>query len=302
MHNENYSRLLWATLILALLILFAFQIYINREPTRIQTVRAVDKAANVTAGELLYQQNCASCHGEEGQGEDAPALNNLALLKNTSDETLFDLASNGIPGTEMPAWNQNRGGPFTSEEIRQIVAFIRSWEPTAPDLGPRRMQVDAKRGARIFGATCAFCHGSEGQGGSAPAINDPARLQMFDDQWYAETIAKGRPTQGMPVWGTVLSPQQIGDVVALISAWRQGEQILVGDVGSLLKDATHALEHNELGEAAELLQEAANSAEHEQAEVIEKALAALNAGNTKEATTLVEQAQSMTKEMPATTP
>jgi hypothetical protein len=197
----------------------------------------------------------------------------------------------------MPAWSQAHGGPFTDEEIRQMVAFIRSWEPTAPDLGQQRMRVDAQRGAQIFAGTCAICHGPNGQGGTAPALNDPVKLQQFDDAWYAETIARGRPAQGMPVWGTVLSPQQIGDLVALLGAWRRGEQIVVGDVAGLLKDALHALEHNEISEAAELLEQAADVAEHEQAEGIEQALAALDAGNIEQATALIEQTQGMMKEM-----
>ena len=291
MQRENYSRLLGAILGLALLILVAFQLYINREPARIETVRAADMSAAVAAGEELFQANCASCHGDQGEGVDAPALNNLAILRDTPDETFFDLIANGVPGTEMPAWHQTRGGPFTDEEIKQMVAYIRSWEAAAPDLGEQRMQVDAKRGARIYAATCVVCHGENGQGGTAPTLNDPAKLKQFDNDWYAETIAKGRPAQGMPVWGSVLSPQQIGDLVALIDAWRQGEEIIIGDVDSLLKDAAHALEHGETTEAAELLEQAANSAGHEQAAVIKEAIAALEAGNANEAAPPFEQAQ-----------
>lgn len=293
MRQENYTRLIWAVLALSVLILVAFQLYINREPTRIQTVRAADQATEIAAGEELYQKNCASCHGDQGEGVDAPALNNLAVLRDTPDETLFDLTVNGVPGTEMPAWGQARGGPFTDEEIKQMVAYIRSWEPTAPDLGEQRMRVDAQRGAQIFAATCVVCHGENGQGGTASAINDPAKLQQFDNEWYAETIAKGRPAQGMPVWGTVLSPQQIGDLVALIDVWRQGGEIIIGDVDGLLQDAIHALEHNETVEAIELLEQATGSAGHDQADIIEEAIAALDAGNTQEALTIIEQAQAM---------
>lgn len=293
MREENYTRLIWAVLALSVLILVAFQLYINREPARIQMVRAADRSIAIAAGEELYQANCASCHGDQGEGVDAPALNNLAVLRDTPDETLFDLTVNGVPGTEMPAWGQARGGPFTDEEIKQMVAFIRSWEATAPDLGQQRMRVDAQRGAKIYAATCVVCHGDNGQGGTAPALNDPAKLQQFDNAWYAETIAAGRPAQGMPVWGTVLSPQQIGDLTALIDAWRQGEEIVLGDVGSLLKDAMHALEHGKIAEATELLEQAANSAEHEQADVIEEAIAALDAGNTREAEALIKQSEGM---------
>jgi tetratricopeptide (TPR) repeat protein len=161
------------------------------------------------------------------------------------------------------------------------------------------MQPDARRGARIYAAVCVVCHGENGQGGTAPALNDPTRLEQFDGAWYAEAIASGRLEQGMPVWRGVLSPQQIGDLVALLDAWRRGEEITFGDVASLLRDAAHAVEHGELDEAVELLEQAADSAEHERAEVIERALNALRAGNIQEATNLIEQAQGMEEGMPA---
>ncbi|MCO6452629.1 MAG: hypothetical protein J5I90_17745, partial [Caldilineales bacterium] len=134
--------------------------------------------------------------------------------------------------------------------------------------------------------------------GTAPTLNVPERLQQFDNAWYGETIAQGRPTKGMPVWGSVLSPQQIGDVVALIEAWRNGEQVVVGDLASLLRDAAHALEHGETGEAQELLEQAVDAAEHEQAEIIEEALAALANGDVQEATHLIEQVRGVSDEMP----
>lgn len=300
--KENYSRLLWTTFALALLILVAFQLYTFQEPGRIQAVRAADKTAAIAAGQELFQENCASCHGEEGLGEDAPALNNLAILKDTPDTVFFDLIINGVPGTEMPAWGQTRGGPFTDEQTGKIVAFIRSWEATAPDLGQQRMQVDAKRGAAIFAGTCVICHGADGKGGAAPALNVPDRLQQFDNNWYAQTIAKGRPSQGMPVWGSVLSPQQIGDVVALIDVWRRGEAVVIGDATSLLKNAAHALEHGETDEARGFLEQAIDVAEHEQADLIKEAVAALDAGKMAEATSLVEQAQGMGAETPGGAP
>ena len=33
----------------------------------------------------------------------------------------------------MPAWRNEIGGPLTDEQIAAVVAYMRSWEPTAPD-------------------------------------------------------------------------------------------------------------------------------------------------------------------------
>jgi mono/diheme cytochrome c family protein len=40
----------------------------------------------------------------------------------------------GISGTEMPAWGLDEGGTLTMEQIRQITAYLRSLEPTAPSV------------------------------------------------------------------------------------------------------------------------------------------------------------------------
>lgn len=223
---ENFTPFLTTGLGLTLAILVTFQLYIQREPGRIEADMARDQAQEVAAGKELFASNCRPCHGENGEGLIGPALNSQTLLKTTPDEVLFSLIRTGVPGSTMPAWAQAFGGPFTDQEVNQLVAFIRSWEPTAPLVEAPQVAPDPARGALIFSNTCFVCHGANGEGTErAPAINDPQRLQQFDDTWYRDTITKGRPARGMPTWGTVLSPQQIEDLVALIAAWRQGQVV-----------------------------------------------------------------------------
>lgn len=222
--RENYTRLVIVGLLLSLAILGVFQVYLLRETARIETVEAADLAAAREAGRLIYAENCADCHGEAGEGNSGPALNSKELLQHTSDEALYNLTRTGIPGSRMPAWGQTFGGPFTDVELKDLVAFMRAWELTAPEIADDASTPDPIRGATIFATTCAICHGQDGLGTEQiRALNDPKRLQDFDDGWYRSTIAFGRPARGMPTWGTVLSPQQINDVVALIALWREGE-------------------------------------------------------------------------------
>ncbi len=224
--QENYTSFLAVGFGLTLAILIVFQIYIFREPARIQVDQAADRRAAELAGHDLYAENCATCHGENGEGATGPAFNSRELLKTTSDETLFNLTRTGIPGTTMPAWGQSFGGPFTDQEISQMVAFIRVWEPTAPELTPVEIVPDPIQGAGIYARTCFVCHGENGLGTEdGPPLNDLARLEKFDNAWYRNTIAQGRPAKGMPTWGTVLSPAQINDLVALMAVWREGESV-----------------------------------------------------------------------------
>ena len=78
----------------------------------------------------------------------------------------------------MPAWGQAFGGPFTDEQVNQLVAFIRAWEADrAGDHAQPWLKPDPVRGATIFADTCFICHGENGQGTDrAPKLNDPATL------------------------------------------------------------------------------------------------------------------------------
>ena len=225
--RESHTPFVTAGLALTLAFLVVFQVYLFREPSRIQAVEAADRLASETAGGRLYADNCAACHGTDGEGNLGPALNSRGLLQLAADEALFSLIRTGVPGTAMPAWGQAFGGLFTDEQAMQLVAFIRAWEATAPEITPSVVKPDPVRGATIFAETCFICHGENGQGTErAPKLNDPATLRDFDNTWYRNTIAHGRPAKGMPTWGTVLSPQQIDDVVALIAAWREGQTVM----------------------------------------------------------------------------
>ena len=226
--QENYSPFFLVGLGLTLALVAVLQLYLLREPARIEATRAAERAEAEEAGRKLYADNCTACHGQTGEGKAGvgPAFNDRELLKTTSDETLFSLTNTGVPGTLMPAWGQTHGGPFTDEEVLHLVAFMRAWEPTAPEIVQADLTPDPVRGATIFANTCFICHGENGQGTErGPLLNDPARLDDFEAHWYRNTVAYGRPAKGMPSWGGVLTTRQIDDVVALLMAWRDGQAV-----------------------------------------------------------------------------
>src|SRR3990172_1353203 len=292
--RENYTPFVAVAFGLTLSILGLFQIYILRESDRIAADEARDRSLAVSAGQELFVQNCASCHGEQGEGVDAPALNDKTFLAETHDDVMFNLITSGVPGTEMPAWGQAHGGPFTDQQVRELVAFIRNWEPTAPDRRAEAAAGDPANGLAIFSSTCFICHGRSGQGADrAPALNDPIKLAQFDDEWYADTVANGRPTKGMPTWGTVLSPDQIRDLVALLRAWQRGETVSLPGPEVHLHEAAHALEHREVEDAEHHLEEAAKAASGEQLDAINAALAALKEGDLAAASEAVEKAEAL---------
>ena len=224
--GENYTSFIAVAFGLTLAIFASFQVYIFREPGRITADRARDHLSAVNDGRTLFNTYCTQCHGKDGEGKNGPPLNDKGFLNETGDQTIFSVISSGVPGTEMPAWNQALGGPLTDQQVTQLVSFIRNWEPQAPDRRAAAEKGDPAKGLVIFNSTCIVCHGDKGLGTArAPALNDPIKLAQFNDEWYANTIAAGRPAQGMPTWGTVLSPAQIRNLVALLRAWQRGETV-----------------------------------------------------------------------------
>ncbi|HEY6768178.1 MAG TPA: c-type cytochrome [Candidatus Sulfotelmatobacter sp.] len=117
------------------------------------------------AGESEFRINCALCHGLGAHGGGrGPDLTRAQKKHGHSDAEMFQVISNGIPGTAMPANGTNgQGVGMTDDEIRQIIAYIRSVEVKAPvhPVG------DADRGKNLFygEANCSLCHMVEGKGG-----------------------------------------------------------------------------------------------------------------------------------------
>lgn len=279
--RENHRPLTIAILLLMAAILVSFQMYMFREPARVAAEEERDRILAVTAGRELYAENCAMCHGEEGEGVDGPPLNDSTFLESTPDSRIFAVTSAGVPSTEMPAWNQAHGGPLTDQHIGDVVAFLRSWEGTAPDRMAEAMEGDPQQGLEVYTATCVVCHGPEGEGSAqASALNDPDRLAEFDDEWYVNTISDGRPSEGMPTWGTVLSPVEIRDLVALLRAWERGEEVELPGPGELLHEAEHQLSHGNMTAVVGALNEAAERAAGELQVTIEEAAVAAQSEDT----------------------
>ena len=92
-------------------------------------------AEAVAQGEQLYQANCASCHGEEGEGDgdDAaglsmPDLTSQAFMAERSTADFFQAISAGVEGG-MPAY----GDQLSEEERWAISSFLRQLTFAAPD-------------------------------------------------------------------------------------------------------------------------------------------------------------------------
>jgi len=95
------------------------------DETRLNSLSPQVDAEILQGANALYNKNCASCHGVNGDGSGfAPPLNSPEMRSNYDAPIIFAVIDEGRPGTAMPAW----GGRLTREQIDSLVALIRNWD------------------------------------------------------------------------------------------------------------------------------------------------------------------------------
>ncbi len=117
------------------------------------------------AGEYEFRINCALCHGLGARGGGrGPDLTRAQKKHTHSDADMFQVISNGIPGTAMPANGTNgQGVGMTDTEIWQIITYIRSQEGKSAG----KATGDSAHGKQLFygDGNCSMCHMVDGKGG-----------------------------------------------------------------------------------------------------------------------------------------
>lgn len=120
------------------------------------------------AGEVLFQQNCAFCHGRDAMGgETGPDLTASRLVRrDRTGDDISKVIHEGRPDNKMPAFN------FSTQETRSLIAFIheREADAVARPGGRRGVSVadlqtgNADAGKRYFEGAggCNKCHSPRG--------------------------------------------------------------------------------------------------------------------------------------------
>jgi mono/diheme cytochrome c family protein len=188
--------------------------------------------AMVTDFPTLYGRHCAGCHGAEGRLGPARALNDPVYLALAPPERLRAVIAEGVRGTSQPAFAASAGGTLTDAQIDALArGLVDRWgRPDAvrglspPPYAGR--PGDRERGAAVFAAACASCHGADGTGGEKGGdVVSPTYLALVSDQALRTAVIAGRPDLGMPDWreqvpGRALTPEEVADVVAWLIAKR----------------------------------------------------------------------------------
>lgn len=199
------------------------------------SAQGCDDPEVISQGGSIYIENCAVCHGEDGQGRVGATLaKDWPSIR--PDLRVRETIANGAPGALMPAWSQANGGPLSEEEIDALTCYILSWQTggaivsfpmptqiTGPALTPPPgVSGDPNSGAILYQQNCAVCHGDQGEGriGATLAKDWPS---FRPDLRVKSVILTGVGDAAMPAWsqanGGPLTEDQIDDIVAYIMTW-----------------------------------------------------------------------------------
>ncbi len=173
---------------------------------------------DLVSAQASYLRLCASCHADDGTGyraDHAPSLVNPTFLESATDEFLRRSIIFGRPGTSMGAYGKALGGPLDDTAVTGIVAWLREKGPKARTL-PAVPRGDATRGGELYLQYCKSCHGDAKTRGEGTHLANLQFLGSASDAFIKHAIVQGRPKTRMLAFGTVMTDEQINDLVAYV--------------------------------------------------------------------------------------
>ena len=126
------------------------------------------------AGRGIFRIYCAPCHGLKADGGRGPDLTLGTYTAGESDSALHHVISRGVPGSEMPDFNERLGG----DNIWKVVSYIRS----AAKKDAARPTGNATGGEKLFWGkgACGQCHQAGQRGGRAgPELTQAGRRRSL---------------------------------------------------------------------------------------------------------------------------
>lgn len=214
-----------------------------------------DQEPSVNRGRTLYKDKCAYCHGAKGGGDGPSAkysspkprklykgqykIRSTPFGKIPTDQDLFDMITNGYPGTSMPSWKHlsitDRWSLvlYLKKLSKKFEKFVKRGKThqliQVPEPPPFTLESVAS-GKQLFVQNCSGCHGVKGRGDGASTHKivdldaDTIWPRNLTKPWTFRrgatrkklfmTLRTGLSTSAMPRFsGRIFKDQQIWDLV-----------------------------------------------------------------------------------------
>lgn len=166
---------------------------------------AVKLGPRASAGEKLYTQSCAFCHGERALGAQAPSLRNLGM----SVTQIEGVIAEGKPDSGMPAFKTT----YSGSQIGDIAAYILSFFANPAATKGAEAGAASLTGGEVYASYCASCH----EAGGPPYLNHNVLKEASPD-YIVYMLGAGT----MHVQGAHLSRKQRVEVAEFITGKKLG--------------------------------------------------------------------------------
>ncbi len=144
------NKLIWG-LLASLVIVVCVGLTAQTEDTRMELQTNNWEGRSIENGAKIFADNCATCHGQRGQGLPgiAPALNSHYFFARRLDDvgqagtlplsTYVHLTvAAGRPSkansqwiNRMVPWSSQFGGPLREDQVEDVVSYVMNWRETA---------------------------------------------------------------------------------------------------------------------------------------------------------------------------
>ncbi len=146
--------------------------------------------AVVERGKVMWEANCAFCHGRDARGGDSgpSLLRSQLVLNDQAGELMAPVVQNGRIDKGMPKFD------LTAAQVSDIAAFVHSFRVGGYDVSRERpvniVVGSAPAGEAAFKAKCASCHSVTGDlQGFGSKFMDARQLQQT---WLMPPTGGGR--------------------------------------------------------------------------------------------------------------
>ncbi len=182
--------------------------------------------ADIAYGARLYDAQCTTCHGANGEGVGGVNLRSGTFRNAVTDQDLLRVIGNGIPGTGMLAFR------LDAAELAGIIAFLRnmnSFDRASVKSG------DAARGRATFEGkgACTRCHRVGAQGARvAPDLSDigtlrsPASLLRSLTEPTSQMMPINRPVRAVLRDGTVINGRRLNEDTYTVQLFDERERLV----------------------------------------------------------------------------
>jgi ubiquinol-cytochrome c reductase cytochrome c subunit len=209
-----HSQLVWPAAVT--IVVAAGLLLVGRSAGRAQSPMPATTPTGASIGRLLYQQDCAWCHGVDGEG----TTRGPSLVGAGAASADFMLRTGRMPIPTVEQQPRRKQPAYSPEQIAALDELIASMGQGPAIPLPDPGSGDLGQGQQLYSIHCAACHSSTGFGGAltnglqAPGLQDSSATEI------AEAVrigGAGLRTGHMPRFGAdILTDPQLDSLVRYV--------------------------------------------------------------------------------------